>query len=153
MHRQRIYLHPEHRFFISFDLRVSSKVVLIVEFNGTNDAKTIGLCPDFQLADLFICILWVILCNIGFKASGIKDRHGCFFSVYLLQDRLRQIHQGIEKQLQVVCKLLFEASNLRGIRNFGKSAEITKIFRVFKNSQEQGVGRDREDPLDNESPE
>ena len=56
-----------------------------------------------------------------------------------------------KKSLSVGIKS-FESSDLRSIRNLGKTTEITKWFRVRKKSEKKLICRDREDTLDDQSP-
>ena len=56
-----------------------------------------------------------------------------------------------KKSLSVVIKS-FESSDLRSIRNLGKTTEITKWLRVRKKSEKKLICRDREDTLDNQNP-
>ena len=61
--------------------------------------KSHGFSPGFQLTDLLIGVLRIILCNVGFQTSRIKHRHGCFFGIDLLQDRFGKINKRIKEHL------------------------------------------------------
>lgn len=51
----------------------------------------------------------------------------------------------------MVSKSLFKACKQRCIRNFGKPAEIPKLFAKIQKEYKQGIRRDREDFLQDES--
>lgn len=91
--------------------------------------------------DNAIDILRIVFRDKCFDLRRIKDRHSCFIFIHALADGFRDIDKTVKEDLQVSQETLFKASDFGSIRNFGKAAEITKIFRVMKKDQKQGVRR------------
>ena len=79
--------------------------------------KAHGLCPCLELADLPVGIFGIILSDISLQPGRIEDGHGSLITINFLKDRLSQVHEGIEEQLQVIDEFLLEPGDFRSIEN------------------------------------
>ena len=105
-----------------FDFRISRSMgrhgaigsfVGIVRF-----VKAPSFCIDLKLLNDPVSILRIIFGNECFNTGRIKDGHICFCRIDCLADRFCNINKVIEYKLQVIPKVLFEASDFRSIRDF-----------------------------------
>ena len=114
--------------------------------------KAMNFCVCLKLLDDPVSILGIIFGNKCFNAGRIKDGHIRFCRVNRLTDRLGNVNKVIENELQVIPKILFEPCDFGSIRDFGKTTEFTEWFRISEKSQEKLICRDRENTLNDQSP-
>ena len=68
--------------------------------------------------------LWIVFRDIKLNAGGIKSQDISKGRIDQVADRLREIDHLMEHLLDVRFKGGFEAGKKRGVRDFGKAAEI-----------------------------
>lgn len=81
----------------------------------------------------------IIFCDIKLNAGGIKSKHGCKERVNHLADGFRIIHQSLEQECNGGRKTEFEAGKKRGIRDFGKAAEIPRLLTGVRKKDKKGI--------------
>ena len=69
----------------------------------------------------------------------------------MLADRFRIVNHLLKHEFNVAGKPQFEARKERGVGDLGKAAESSEFFTELQEENEQGIRRDREDFLQNES--
>ena len=88
--------------------------------------KAMSFCIHLKLLDDSVGVLWIIFGNECFDSRRIKDGHISFCGINSLADGFCNINKVIEYELQIVRKVLFEASDFGSIRDFGKTTKFTK---------------------------
>lgn len=86
--------------------------------------QAVGFLESLSLLDDTVCILGAVFSHPGFNTGSIKQSHGSFCSVNALVNRFGQVNKPVEHRLQVQKEVLFEACELRSIRNNIKATEI-----------------------------
>lgn len=114
--------------------------------------KMHGFCVGFELFDDTVGILGVIFRNPGFYAGRIKDGHICPTGINGQADWLSKVNQTVKNGLDIFKEALLKPGDFRSIRNLVKTTEFTEMPRIAEKNKEQGIGRDRKNPLDDESP-
>lgn len=95
-------------------------------------------CICFELFDDTVGILWIVFRNPGFYSGRIEDGHSNLIRIERLTDGFGNINEVIEHELQIIKKVLFEAGDFEGIRDFGKTTEFTKMPGILKENKERG---------------
>lgn len=114
--------------------------------------KMHGLCICFELFDNTVGIFGIVFRNPGLYARGIKDGHISPGRIDCLTDWLSKIDQVVKKELQIFKKILLEPGDFRSIWNLVETTEFTEMPGILKENKEQGVSRDRKNPLDDKRP-
>lgn len=114
--------------------------------------KMHGFCICFELFDDTVGILGIIFCNPGFYAGGIEDGHRSADRINCLADWFSKVDQAVKKDLQVFRKILLEPGDLRSIRNLVETTEFTEMPGILKENKEEGICRDRKNPLKDKRP-
>lgn len=114
--------------------------------------KVMSFRISFELFDDSVGVFGIIFSDPGFDTGRIKNGHICFRRIDGVADGFGKINKLIKNKLEVIKEILLKASNFRSIRNFVKTAEITKMSGIVEEYQKQGIGRDRKNALDDEGP-
>ena len=90
----------------------------------------------------------VVFLNIQFNAGGIKGKHLCKGTVNGLAEWFGEIDHVLEHQFNVGKKVLFKAGEKGGIRHPGETTEVPQFPAEGKKEDEQGIGRDGKNLLE-----
>ncbi|OUQ15220.1 hypothetical protein [Lachnoclostridium sp. An138] len=69
----------------------------------------------------------------------------------MLADRFRIVNHLLKHEFNAAGKTRFEAGKERGVGDLGKAAEIPEFFTELQEENEQGIRRDKEELLQNDS--
>ncbi len=111
-----------------------------------------GFYIGFELSDDMVGVFGIIFRDPGFDSGRIKNGHICFGRIDCLTDWFGKVDKFIENKLEIIEEILLEACDLRNIRDFVKTAELTKVPGIVKEYQKQRICWDRKNALDNECP-
>lgn len=94
---------------------------------------------------------WVVFRDIKFNAGSIESEDVCKGRVNGLTDGFGEIHHALEHHFNIRKEVLFKACEERGIRDFGKAAEIPKFLTEGKEEDKKGIRGNGEDLLQDKS--
>lgn len=114
--------------------------------------KVIGFCIRFELFDDAVGVFGIVFSDPGLDTGRIENDHICFCRIDSVTDGFGKANKLIENKGKIIEEILLEASNLRRIGDFVKTAELPKVPGVVKENQEEGICWDRKNALDNECP-
>lgn len=130
--------------------------IIYVEFNYKRRIiiliETVVPGISFELFDNAVCVFGIIFSNESLNTGRIKNSHISFGRINRLADGFGNINKAIENDPEVINKILFEAGDFGSVRDFGKATEFAEWFGVSEKSQEEPICGDRENTLNNQSP-
>ena len=100
-----------------FPYRVAFVWSLLLIISGDRLAEDVQLQIIAVVADFLVGILGIVLSDVSLQPGRIEDGHGSLITINFLKDRLSQVHEGIEEQLQVIDEFLLEPGDFRSIEN------------------------------------
>ena len=100
-----------------FPYRVAFVWSLLLIIPGDRLAEDVQLQIIAVVADFLVGILGIVLNDVSLQPGRIEDGHGSLITINFLKDRLSQVHEGIEEQLQVIDEFLLEPGDFRSIGN------------------------------------
>ena len=111
----------------------------------------IVLVISLELTDKGVKSFRVVFGDIKFDSGSVKGKNLCQRRINVLADRFRIVNHLLKHEFNVAGKPQFEARKERGVGDLGKAAESSEFFTELQEENEQGIRRDREDFLQNES--
>ncbi len=110
----------------------------------------LAFVKGFELSDEGIEGFGIVFVDVKLNTGGVKCEDLCQFGVYHLVDGLCIVHHLLKHKLNIRLKVLFEMSQKRGIRHFGKTAEIPEFPVQAEKKEQRGIGGDGKDFLTDE---
>lgn len=109
------------------------------------------LVVGFESTDKGIESFGIVLGHIKFNTGCIKGKDPGKSRVDLLTDGLRIVDHPVEHHFNMVGKAQLETCKKGRIRDLGKPTEIPEFFAEMQQKNKQGIRRDGEDFLEDES--